>query len=79
VEEARQHSALGAALFAALAVHQASAPAQGLRAPLMIAAAVPGRSFTVRYSGAMRFRETYARLGDSYRLATGRESRMPWC
>ena len=44
-----------------------------------IAAAVPGRSFTVRYRGTMRFNETYLRTGDRYRLAGRRESRMPGC
>ena len=36
-------------------------------------------SFTVRYGGTARFRETYVRNGDSYRLAGRRESRMPTC
>lgn len=44
-----------------------------------IAAAVPDRSFTVRYSGSLRFGETYARTGNRYRLAGRRESRMPGC
>lgn len=44
-----------------------------------IATAVPGRSFTVRYHGTMRFSETYVRTGNRYRLAGRRESRMPGC
>lgn len=44
-----------------------------------IAAAIPDRSFTVRYSGSMRFSETYARTGNRYRLSRRRESRMPGC
>jgi hypothetical protein len=45
----------------------------------VIVAAVPDRSFTVRYSGSMRFSETYARMGERYRLSGRRASRMPGC
>ena len=44
-----------------------------------IVAAVPDRSFTVRYNGTMDFTETYRRSGDAYRLVGRRESRMPGC
>jgi hypothetical protein len=54
-------------------------PRQGQIVRGVIAAAVPGRSFTVRYDGAMRFRETYVRRGDRYRIAGGGEGRMPGC
>jgi hypothetical protein len=45
----------------------------------VIVAAVPDRSFTVRYSGTMRFSETYTRTGIRYRLSGRGESRMPGC
>lgn len=45
-----------------------------------LASAVPDRSFTVRYTGSMRFIETYTRsAGGAYRLAGGRESQVPAC
>jgi hypothetical protein len=40
--------------------------------------AIPDRSFTVDYSGSLRFREIYVRQDENYRLASG-ESRMPGC
>lgn len=40
--------------------------------------AVPDRSFTMRYGGTMRFSETWRRVGDRYRTASG-ESRVPTC
>lgn len=43
-----------------------------------LASAVPDRSFTMRYGGTMRFSETYRRVGDRYRTASG-ESRVPAC
>ena len=43
-----------------------------------LASAVPDRSFTMRYSGTMRFSETWRRVGDRYRTASG-ESRVPLC
>jgi hypothetical protein len=43
-----------------------------------LASAVPDRSFTMRYSGNMRFSETWRRAGDRYRTASG-ESRVPLC
>lgn len=56
--------------------------AEGLRGQQIdgvIAAAVPDRSFTVRYSGSMRFSEIYARTGNRYRLSGRHESRVPGC
>jgi len=44
-----------------------------------LSSAIPNRSFTVRYSGTMRFSETYVRTGEGYRLAGARESRVPGC
>lgn len=44
-----------------------------------LARAVPDRSFTVRYSGSMRFSETYVRAADGRYRLTGRTSRMPGC
>ena len=41
--------------------------------------AIPDRSFTIRYSGSMRFSETYVRRSQGYRPAGGRESRLPGC